>query len=61
MVFQDQCIYIHVQSCANRGKFRSQTSDLWTDDATIVRTVREEKEDQTGEGSEERRSRRAKR
>ena len=25
-------------------KFRSQTSDLWTDGATVVRRVREEKE-----------------
>ena len=38
-----------------RRKVRSQTSDIWTDVATVVRAVREEKE------SEERRSKCAKR
>ena len=31
-------------SFVDRRKFRSQTSDLWTDAETVVRAVREEKE-----------------
>jgi len=38
-----------------RRKFRSQTSDLWGDAATVVRTVREEKESEK-RGPAERRS-----
>jgi hypothetical protein len=32
----------------DRMKLRSQTSDLWTDAATVVRAVREEKESEEG-------------
>ena len=47
-------------------KFRSQTSDLWTEEATVVRRVREERERVRSEESEkgeteERRSKCAKR
>ena len=38
----------------NRRNFRSQTYDLWTDAATVIRAVREEKE------SEETRNRKRK-
>ena len=37
-IFDHICIYVY------RRKFRSQTPDLWTDAATVVRAVREEKE-----------------
>ena len=37
-IFDHICIYVY------RRKFRSQTSDLWTDAAKVVRAVREEKE-----------------
>jgi alpha 1,2-mannosyltransferase len=39
----------------NRRKFRSQTSDVWTDAAAVVRRVREEKESEEKE-SEKRES-----
>ena len=44
----------------HRRKFRSQTSDLWIDAATVVKAVREEKESEE-KGAVEGRSRRAKR
>jgi hypothetical protein len=36
----------------DRRQFRSQTSDLWTDAATAVRAVREEKETEERESEE---------
>jgi hypothetical protein len=36
----------------NRRKLRSKTSDLWTDVATVVRAVREEKESEEKESEE---------
>ena len=42
-IFDHICIYVY------RRKFRSQTSNLWTDAATGVRTVREEKESEKRE------------
>ena len=38
-----------------RRKFRSQTSDLWTNAATAVRAVREEKEKESEEKESEKR------
>ena len=39
------CVYIYTYTITySRRKFRSQTSDLWTDAATVVRAGREEKE-----------------
>ena len=38
-----------------RRKFRSQTSDLWTNAATAVRAVREEKEKESEEREPEKR------
>ena len=35
-------------------KFRSQTSDLWTEEATVVRRVREERERESEEKSQRR-------
>ena len=40
------CVFIE-------GKFRSQTSDLWTNAATAVRAVREEKEKESEEKESE--------
>ena len=37
-----------------RRKFRSQTSDLWTDAAAVVRTLKEEKESEKREPAERR-------
>ena len=36
----------------DRMKLRSQTSDLWTDAATVVRAVREEKESEEKESEQ---------
>ena len=36
----------------NRRKLRSKISDLWTDVATVVRAVREEKESEEKESGE---------
>ena len=41
-------MYVYIYTCNSR-KFRSQTSDLWTDAATVVRAVREEKASEEGE------------
>ena len=40
---QLQSTYIILQLQKNRRKFRSQTSDLWTDAATVVKRVEEKK------------------
>ena len=41
-------------SIYGRRKFRSHTSDLWTDAATVVRAVREENESEEKESVERR-------
>ena len=37
------CVCIHICMNVHRRKLRSQTSDLWTDAATVVRTVKEQR------------------
>ena len=49
------CLCLSLSIYLWRRKFRSQTSDLWTDSATVARAVKGEKESEEQE-SEERRS-----